>query len=64
MTVPPAQVVLRYTIGRSRSIETLVDEPRQIKTAQTKLADMTQKISQHQYGRPVKKVPLPLEADA
>jgi hypothetical protein len=47
-------------------LKTLVDEePRQIKTAQTKLADMTQKVaSTSTLKRLLKKIPIPLEADA
>ena len=55
-----------YTEAEVALLKTLVDEePRQIKTAQTKLADLTQKVaSTSTLKRLLKKVPLPLEADA
>jgi hypothetical protein len=55
-----------YTEAEEEMLKTLVEEePRQIKTAQTKPADMTQKVaSTSTLKRLLKKIPLPLEADA
>ena len=55
-----------YTEAEVALLKTLVDEePRQIKTAQTKLADLTQKVaSTSTLKRLLKKIPIPLEADA
>ncbi len=55
-----------YTEAEEALLKTLVDEePRQIKTAQAKLADLTQKVaSTSTLKRLLKKIPIPLEADA
>lgn len=55
-----------YTGAEVNLLKTLVDEePRQIKTAQAKLADMTQKTaSTSTLKRLLKKIPISLEMDA
>lgn len=55
-----------YTAEEVNLLKTLVDEePRQIKTAQSKLADMTQKVaSTSTLKRLLKKISISLEANA